>query len=142
MDRILTQLRQRRAPLRRWLALCVLVFGLQAATPALAWCLHGDDVTVHAGVTAEQPMAADHCAHHHDDHHDDHRMFDARDPGTLSAQAAGSQAPACPGIVLRLPVSDAIDTGRIDTAAARGSAHPPDIPLIEHLAGTTTRLLI
>ena len=88
MERLLTHLRLRRAPLRRWLAVCVRVFGFQTAAPALTWCLHGGDVAVHDEAVvfdlAGHAASMDHCAHHATDH----RMFEAGDPGTAASVAS------------------------------------------------------
>lgn len=146
MDRTLTQLRQHRAPLRRWLALCVMVFASQTAAPALTWCLHGGDVAVHGeAVVFDLPghaAAMDHCAHHATDH----RMFEASDPGTAASVAPVVAAAAGPALIARLPALDFASPSPAGAALARRetwhSGHPPDTPCIEHLAGATTRLLI
>lgn len=146
MDRTLSQLRRRRTPLRRWLALCVMVFGFQTAAPALTWCLHGGEVAVHGELAVLAPMAhadsTDHCAHHAPDH----RMFDARDPGTANTSGSSTAAPPGPALVARLPALDLVAPLHADAAHAGRHAgragHPPDTTRIEHLAGATTRLLI
>lgn len=125
-------IKRRRAIWRRWLAPCIAAFALQAAAPALAWCLHhGDAPHVEAALA--------HC-----DHEDSQpQRVDAQQPASAVGQGGG--APLAPCLVSterRLLVDWLDDDSPCAAALTRRTAEPDPPPRIEHLSGHTTRLRI
>jgi hypothetical protein len=131
MSGMRTILGRRRAWWRRWLLPCVALFTLQAAAPALAWCLH-DGAGAHVG------SALTHC-----DHQDpQHQMIDAQPPAASGAHSVGCVSTPCVAIVGRLLLADWLEDGSLDPPARLRIVDTRPPPLIERLSGQTTRLLI
>ncbi len=120
----------RRAAWRHWLAGCVAVFALQAATPAFAWCLH-DDASAHL------ESALTHC-----DHADpQHQMLDAEPPGASAAHSSSGSAP-CLALVARLSLADWLADGSRDPPAHLRIAETRPPAWLDHRFGHSKRLLI
>jgi hypothetical protein len=131
MSGIRVNLGRRGAAWRRWLLPCLALFALQAAAPALAWCLHDG-----AGAHVEAALA--HC-----DHEDSqHQTVDAQQPGASVTQGGGATGAPCPVIVARLLLADWFDDLAPHRPTRAHVAHMRPPPRIESLAGHTTRLLI
>jgi hypothetical protein len=108
MSGIRATLGQRRAIWRHGLLACVALFALQAAAPALAWCLH-DDASAHV------ESALTHC-----DHADpQHKTLDAEPPGASATHGGGTSAPGLASVA-RLSLADWLaDDSRSPSARPR-----------------------